>query len=180
MEVWWTITAFRGFTIARLSANTPYGPLAPQQAINIRRVLFLVIDGGRAPSGDWARTADGPSGPEIVVAAAATAMDSSVRSSFTAFDRTMSEWRDALVRWRCSLSPVDRTKYGTPVGWDCRDLKFFVGRVNFQQLGKQRAAELSTIPTRFKLAPKEVDAVVTAGHDALRANQTFRAFLSNP
>jgi NTE family protein len=100
-----------GFIIARLSADTPYGPLAARQAVNIRRVLFLVVDGGRGPSGDWARTAEGPSGPEIVMAAAETAIDSSDRSSF------MSEWRDTLVHWRCGLSEAERTKHGTAVGW---------------------------------------------------------------
>jgi NTE family protein len=169
-----------GFTIARLSANTPYGPLPPAQATKIRRVLFLVIDGGVGPSGDWARTADGPTAPEIVLAAANTAIDSSVRASYTAFDRTMSEWRDALIRWRCSLSPADRRKYGVPDGWNCRDLKFFVGRVNFDQLGKPRADELNAVPTRFNLEPKVVEMVVSAGRDALRANPTLKSFLASP
>ena len=169
-----------GFTVARLSAETPYGPLTAQQAIDIRRVLFLVVDGGRGPSGNWAQTAEGPSGPEIVVAAADTAIDSSVRSSFTAFDHTMSEWRDTLVRWRCGLPAVERAKYRVPAGWDCRDLKFFVGRINFDQLGRQRATELNSVPTRFKLTPEEVETVVAAGRDALRTNPTFRAFLANP
>ena len=62
----------------------------------------------------------------------------------------------------------------------CPDLKFFVGRVNFDQLGGKRATELSRIPTRLKIAPEEVEMVVAAGRDALRANPTFRAFLSNP
>jgi NTE family protein len=176
-----TITASLDFTIARLSADTPYGPLAAQQAVKIRRVLFLVVDGGRGPSGDWARTADGPSGPEIVAAAADTAIDSSVRSSFTAFDHTMSEWRDALVRWRCALSASERARYGTaPGGWDCHDLTFYVGRINFDALGRKRATELNAIPTRLKIAPGEVDMVAAAGRDALRANLTFQAFLSNP
>jgi hypothetical protein len=81
------------------------------------------------------------------MAAANTAIDSSVRASYTAFDGTMSKWRDALVRWRCGLSAPDRRRYGTSGGWNCRDLKFFVGRVNFDQLGKQHANELSSIPT---------------------------------
>ena len=66
-----------GFTIARLSANAPYAPLTARQAANVRRVLFLVIDGGKGPSGDWAKTAEGPTAPEIVMAAANTAIDSS-------------------------------------------------------------------------------------------------------
>ena len=94
-----------GFTIARLSANTPYGPLTPRQAAKIRRVLFLVIDGGMGPLETGREPADGPTAPEIVIAAANTA-SSGRRASYTAFDRTMSEWRmnwsagDALCRRR--------------------------------------------------------------------------------
>jgi NTE family protein len=167
-----------GFTIARLSAETPYGPLTPERAARIRRVLFLVVDGGRGPSGDWAKTAAGPSGPEIVLAAADTAIDSSMRASFTAFDRTMSEWRDSLVRWRCGLSAAERARHGAGAGSDCRALKFFVGRVNFDQLGGERRAALNAIPTRFTLSAKEVETVIAAGRDALRANPTFQAFLA--
>jgi NTE family protein len=167
-----------GFTMARLSANTPYGPLTPKQAIKIRRMLFLVVDGGVGPSGDWAQTADGPTAPEIVLAAANTAIGSSMLASYTAFDRTMSEWRDSLIHWRCGLSAADRHKYGASDGWNCQDLKFFVGRINFEQLGKQRAEQLSSVPTRFKLAPQMVEMVIAAGRDALRANTMFQAFLS--
>jgi NTE family protein len=130
--------------------------------------------------GSWAQTTEGPSGPEIVVDAADTAIDSSVRSSFTAFDHTMSEWRDILVRWRCNLPAAERVKHRATAGWDCRDLKFLVGRINLDRLGRQRAAELNAVPTRFKLTPDQVETVVVAGRDALRTNPTFRAFLANP
>jgi NTE family protein len=124
-----------------LSAETPYGPLTAQQAVKIRRVLFLVVDAGRGPSGEWTQSLEGPTALEIVRAAADTAIDSSARSSFTAFDQTMIEWRDALLRWRCSLSLADRQSYGMAVRSDCHDLKFFVGR---KQLG--RSAPLNLIP----------------------------------
>jgi NTE family protein len=169
-----------GFTIARLSASTPYAPLTARQAARIRRVLFLVIDGGKGPSGDWAGTAEGPTAPEIVIAAANTALDSGRRASYTAFDRTMSEWRDALVRWRCALSAEELRKLGASNGSSCRDLKFFVGFVGFDDLGRQRADQLNSIPTRFKMAPQTVELVIGAARDSLRANATFRAFLSYP
>ena len=167
-----------GFTIARLSANTPYAPLTEAQAAKVHRVLFLVIDGGKGPTGDWTKTAEGPTAPEIVVAAANTALDSGRRASYTAFDRTMSEWRDALVRWRCALPAEEMRKLGASNGSSCRDLKFFVGFVGFDDLGRQRADELNSIPTRFKMAPQTVELVIGAARDALRANATFRAFLS--
>ena len=168
-----------GFTIERLSADTPYGPLTARQAAKIHRVLFLVVDAGRGPSGDWARSPDGPTAPDIVAAAADTAIDSSARSSFTAFDHTMSEWHDALLRWRCGLSLAERQKFGVAARSDCRDLKFFVGRINFDLLGVRRATALNAIPTRFKLTKEDVEALVTAGQDALRANPAFRDFLGS-
>jgi hypothetical protein len=153
------------------------GAVTAQQAIRIRRVLFLVVDAGRGPSGDWAQSTDGPTAPEIVRAAADTAIDSSARASFTAFDQTMSEWRDALVHWRCSLSPAERQKLGAAANSDCQDLRFFVGRINFGQLGTPRAYQLNSIPTRFNLSKEDVEALISAGQDALRTNSTFRAFL---
>ena len=168
-----------GFTIARLSAETPYGPLTAQQAVKIRRVLFLVVDAGRGPSGEWAQSVEGPTALEIVRAAADTAIDSSARSSFTAFDPTMNEWREALVQWRCSLPLTDRQNYGVAARTDCHDLKFFVGRINFEQLGAQRAVELNSIPTRFRLSQQEVEKLIAAGQDALQRNAMFHAFLSS-
>ena len=107
-----------------------------------------MVDAGRGPSGEWTQSLEGPTALEIVRAAADTAIDLSARSSFTAFDQTMSEWRDALLRWRCSLSLADRQSYGVAARSDCHDLRFFVGRINFEQLGAQRAVELNSIPTR--------------------------------
>jgi len=168
-----------GFTIARLSANTPYGPLTPRQAVRLRRVLTLVVDAGRGPSGDWTQTVQGPSGPELVVAAADTAMVASVHASYTAFDRTMLEWQTALTRWRCGLSTAERERLGAPANWDCRDLKFFVTRVGFEQLGPERALALDAVKTSFRLPPDTVDAIIAAGRDALRANPTYAAFLKS-
>jgi NTE family protein len=168
-----------GFTIGRLSSTTPYGPLTPRQAVKLRRVLTVVADAGRGPSGDWTQTVEGPSGPDLVVAAADTAIDASVRASYTAFDRTMSEWQTALVRWRCGLSAAERQHLGAPANWNCRDLKFFVTRVGFDQLGAERAASLDAVKTTFRLPPETVDTVIAAGRDALRANPTFAAFLKS-
>jgi len=165
-----------GFTIARLSSDTPYGPLSPRQAVKLRRGLFLVVDAKTGLSGNWINTIEGPTGADLVKAAADTAIDASVAGSFTAFNATMTDWQAALVRWRCGLSAAERAKYGAGPGWNCRDLKFYVGRVGFDQLDQSRAAELETIPTRFRLPPEQVDSVVEAGRDALRASPALRSF----
>ena len=166
-----------GFTISRLSARTPHEPLSPEQAVRLRRSIVILVDSGRAPSGDWVQTVEGPSGTELIMAAADTAVQASVRASYTAFERIMMDWQRQLIAWRCGLSPQLRTKYGAPANWNCRDLKIFVNRVGFDQLGSERAKALNAVDTRLKLPADQVDAVIAAGHDALRINPTFRDFL---
>ena len=91
-----------GFTIAKLSATAPYAPLTAKQATKIRRVLFLVIDGGVGPSGAWIAAADGPTAPEIVMAAANTAINSSVRAELhglRSHDVRVARRARALAMW---------------------------------------------------------------------------------
>ena len=168
-----------GMTIARLSSDTPYGPLSPRQAVKLRRALILVVDAKTGLSGNWINTVEGPSGADLVKAAADTAIDASVAGSFTAFTATMTDWQGSLVRWRCGLSAADRAKYGVGANWNCRDLKFYVGRIGFDQLDQARAADLERVPTRFHLPPEQVDSVIEAGRDALRASPVFRSFAAN-
>jgi hypothetical protein len=168
-----------GFTIARASSDTAYGPLTPQQAVRVRRGIFLVVDSKAGLSGDWINTVEGPSGVDVVKAAVDTTIDASVGASYSAFDRTMSEWQGSLIRWRCGLSAAERARYGAPAGWNCKDLRFFIGRLGFDQLESARAAVLETVPTRFQLPPQQVDDVIAAGRDVLRASPAFRAFAAS-
>jgi NTE family protein len=87
-----------------------------------------------------------------------------------------------MARCTCPLallSEAESLKYGSTGNWNCRDLKFFVGRINFEQLGAQRSPQLNSIPTRFNLSKAEVQSLITAGQDAVRTNQTFQAFLAS-
>jgi NTE family protein len=168
-----------GFTIARLSSETPYGPLTPRQAVALRRLLFLVVDAGRGPGGDWVNRVEGPGGADLVMAAADTAVDAGVRVGYSVLETTQNEWQAALVRWRCGLSAAQRREFGAPPNWNCRDLKFFIGHLTFDQLDAERAQRLNAIPTRFKLPAADVDLLIDAGADSLRSNDVFKAFLAS-
>ena len=87
--------------------------------------------------------------------------------------------RHKVVRWRCGLPASERRKLGAPKNWNCRDLKFFVGRVNFDQIGQERARRLNAVPTRFKLPAEDVDMLIAAGADSLRVNNVYTAFLAS-
>jgi NTE family protein len=140
-------------------------------------MMFLVVDAGLGPRGDWVRTIEGPSGAALVNAITDAAMDSSKRASYTAFERTMQEWRDALVRWRCGAEGARlRAAHGGP---NCSDVRFLIGRLSFEQLGLERAAELNAVPTSLKLPPESVDALIDAGRDALRTSTAYKTFLGS-
>ncbi len=165
------------FTISRLMANTPHGPLSAREGVRLRRLMFMVVDAGRQPSGNWSQTVAGPSGVDLIMATADTATGSSAAQSYTAFDKMMSDWQAQLIAWRCRLSASERARLGAGPGWNCRDVRFHVSRVGFEQLGEQRAAELDKVETRFRLPADQVDLVVQAGQDAIKANPSFRAFV---
>ncbi|MDQ2078872.1 patatin-like phospholipase family protein [Xanthobacteraceae bacterium Astr-EGSB] len=167
-----------GFTIARESAEAPYEPMSRAEGVTLRRILFLVVDSGRGPQGDWAGKLDGPSGAELVTAVTDAALDANVRASYSAFEANMTAWRESLVRWRCGLSRAEVSGLlgKSSAGWNCRDIKLFIGRIGFDQFDPVRAARLEAVPTRFKLPVGEVDDLIAAGGEALSANATFRAF----
>ena len=168
-----------GFTIARLSASTPFEPLTPHQAVKLRRALFLVVDAGRAAVGDWVNTLEGPRGADLVSAAADTAIDASVRASYTAFEQTMEEWRQQMVRWRCGLNAEQRRQYGVPARWNCRDVRFFIGRVGFDQIGGQREQYLNKVKTTLQLPQDQVDEVIAAGDESVTNSDVLRRFLDS-
>ena len=168
-----------GFTIARLASATPDGPLAPQEAVKLRRFLFLVVDSGRDPSGKWAQTIPGPSGMDLIMATSDTATQSGAIGSYSAFDATMNDWRNQLVAWRCGLPEAERRRLGAPPGWNCRDVQFFIGHISFDELGPERRAALNQVETRLRLPADQVEMLIQAGRDALAVNSKYRAFLTS-
>ena len=104
--------------------------------------------------------------------------ESGAVGSYSAFQDAMSDWQEALTNWRCKLSANERRNFGAPAGWNCKDVKFFVGRISFDQLGPDRSAALNAVETRLKLPPDQVDLLISAGRDALKANKVFREFLN--
>jgi NTE family protein len=61
--------------------------------------------------------------------------------------------------------------------WSCRDVKFTIARVSFEQFDAARAKRLNDVPTSFTLPAASVDELTQAGGDALRANPAFQGFM---
>ena len=89
-------------------------------------------------------------------------------------------WEMELIEWRCAL-PLDEVRRlrGTVAGWDCKDVKLFVGEASFASLAKDMRDAVNQVPTRLKLDTAQVDAVISAGRMATRLTPEFNGFLAS-
>ena len=74
------------------------------------------------------------------------------------------QWQADLIEWRCALplSEVRRLR-GSTAGWDCADVKLFVGQANFEGVEPAMRDRLNKIPTRLRLQTEELDLAIEAG-----------------
>ena len=166
--------------LGRSISRTSYGPLTQRDAVTMRRLLFLVVDAGRGPSGEWVLEAQGPSGLDAAIAATDSAVDSAARLGFDAFRKMMQEWHSAVVEFRCALTSAEvRQLRGSVDGWNCQDVQFHFGSVSFASLGPQREVELNAIATRLSLPTKSIDDAIEAGFDATLVNTTLKSYLDS-
>ncbi len=164
---------------ARIVQGTPYGPLTEHDAVTVRNMLFVVADAGQGPNGSWLQQIDGPSSVDLASAAIDAAIDANVRLSYDGFVLMLKNWREDIVRYRCSLDAkrVAEIRQSQP-GWSCEDVNFSVTHMSFADLGPERASALEAIPTRLKLPAATVDDLIAAGRDSVLRNDVIRAFQS--
>ena len=165
-----------GLVIARAAADKPYMPLPPDKAVKLRRLVFVIVNAGQGPSGDWSHTIEGPSGADLLGAVTTTAIDSAVRSGFDAFRLSVRDWEEATRKWRCRLSPAEARRLGASVDWRCSNIRFEINEVAFARFAPERAARLSAIPTRFRLAPDDIDLLIKSGREAVLDQTSLKAF----
>jgi len=170
-----------GLVLARLAAKQPYEPLKRREAIRIERMLFVIVDAGRPPAGDWAKTPDGPEAQELILAVSDTAIDANVRGSYDYFRNAVSEWRQELIDYRCGLPRAEARRIaGVGADWKCDNLDFFTTRVAFDQMPDEDIRDkLDSIPTRFKLPEADVDLLIRSAGEILRNDEEYLSFLKS-
>jgi NTE family protein len=167
-----------GLAVERARARAAYAPMTPQQAVRLKRMLFLVANAGVEVDYGWTQRLPGPGGVQLAQSIAAASLSAATRAGYDAMRGELRRWEGELVAWRCALPAAEvRRLRGTLAGWDCRDVKFFVGEVSFDALDAGTRARLNAVPTRLRLKPEEVDLVIDAGRRATEASAEFNGFL---
>jgi NTE family protein len=169
-----------GILLERLSASQPHEPFSEREAVKMKRLLFIVVDAGRPPGGDWAKNVD-TGASDLIQAVADTAVDANIRNTYDTFSNHLRDWNRELIDWRCRM-PRERVNalIGDNPQWNCRDVSFHVVKVTFDQMPDPvTRTELEKIPTRFKLPEKSIDLLLDSAGQILRRNSAFQRFLAS-
>ncbi|WP_338845070.1 patatin-like phospholipase family protein [Massilia sp. W12] len=154
-----------------------YGPFTHEEAIRLKRLLFLVVDAGRPVSGEWAKQAEGPSAFDLSLATTDTATDSATRTAMDAFFAMVNNLRQRLVTQRCQLTRAEIERVlGAHAQWRCDELEMTVGAVGFDDLDGALAERLRNMPTRLSLPKEDIDAAIAAGQSAVQRHPAFQRY----
>lgn len=168
-----------GLAVERARARAPYAPMTPEEAVRLKRLLFLVADAGVSRDPAWSQRIAGPGGPALAMSIANASLSAATRSGYDAMRGEMRLWHSELIEWRCALPMAEvRRLRGSTAGWDCRDVKLFVGQANADALPAEMRTRLNKVPTRLRLKPDEVDLSIEAGKTATLATPEFNGFLA--
>jgi predicted acylesterase/phospholipase RssA len=169
-----------GLAVERARAQLPHAPLTAEEAVKLKRMLFLVANAGVEEDYDWTQRVAGPGGVNLATSIAASAMAAASRSGYDSMRGELRLWESELIEWRCALPLTEvRRLRGSAAGWDCKDVKIFVGEASFASLPAVRRDNLNAVPTRLKLTVAEVDMVIEAGRMATRMTPEFNGFLAS-
>ena len=169
-----------GLAVERARAQQPYAPLTPEEAVKLKRMLFLVANAGVEKDYDWTQKVAGPGGVNLAMSIATSAMSAASRSGYDSMRGEMRLWESELIEWRCALPPSEvRRLRGTTQGWDCKDVKLLVGEASFASLPTAMRDQLDAVPTRLKLPTAQVDMVIEAGRMATRLSPEFNGLLAS-
>lgn len=169
-----------GLAVERARAQVPYAPLTAEEAVKLKRMLFLVANAGVDKDYDWTQKVAGPGGVNLAMSIATSAVSAASRSGYDSMRGELRLWESELIEWRCALPLSEVRKLrGTTQGWDCKDVKLFVGEASFASLPTALRDQLDAVPTRLNLPTDQVDMVIEAGRQATRATPEFNGFLAS-
>jgi NTE family protein len=154
-------------------------PMVPQRAVNLRNLLFIVVNAGTKTGDNIHKKIEGPDGIDAYSAVVDPLMSTATARTRDDFFQIMKDWRIDIIEYRCGLSEQRvRALIGDRPGWDCRDVEFHILDLSFDQVkDPSLRAKLEAIPTAYVLPRDQTDLLVTTAGELLRSNPRFKDFL---
>ncbi len=168
-----------GIVTHRQRHDSLIAPMVPKRVVNLKNLLFVVVNAGTKTGENFDKKIEGPSGIDAYSAVLDTLMYTATARTRDVFFLAMSFWRDDIVKYRCALSEQRlRELIGDRQGWDCKDVQFHILDLTFDQVKDQSLREkLEAIPTAYVLPRDQTDLLVKTAGELLRSNPQFKDFL---
>jgi NTE family protein len=154
-------------------------PMVPKRVVNLKNLLFIVVNAGTKTGENIHKKMEGPDGIDAYSAVVDTLMATATARTRDDFFQIMKDWRVDIIKYRCGLSEQRvRALIGDRQGWDCEDVYFDILDLTFDQV-KDRSlrAKLEDIPTAYVLPRDQTDLLVKTAGELLRSDPRFKEFL---
>jgi len=169
-----------GLTTHRKRHVSLIAPMSPKQAVNMKDLLFIVVNAGIENKENFLKNIEGPRGIGALGAAVDTLMATATARTRDDFFQAMEIWQDDITKYRCGLGERQvRELIGDRQGWDCKDVQFHILDLSFDQVTDQSLrAKLENIPTAYVLPREQTDLLVKTAGELLRNHPQFKNFLN--
>lgn len=169
---------FDNFGVASLAVMRAAGPapapLTAREAVQARRIVFLVVNAEYERIVDWPNSANGPGGGEALISALDAATEAGKRGALDALRASLDEIQRDLVQYRCGLERRTVRELRGPGMWTCEDLTVSMEVITLEDAGADAPADLINTPTLVSLPRARVDELIAGGRVAVTANEVVR------
>lgn len=156
--------------VMRAGEGAPF-PLTHGEALQARRVLFLVVNAEYVRPREFQREGtDAIGAQEMIYAPLDVATEVAKRASLDVWREQLPELERDLRRWRCE-QPATAAR----AGWDCTDLSVAMDVITFRDMAPEEYEALYDTPTELSLPRETVDALVRAGRGVVARNAAVAA-----
>lgn len=155
-----------------MRADGRASPLAAEDALRARRVLFLVVNAEYIRPRTFQQTGTDAIGAyEMLYSPVDVATEVAKRASVDVWRAQLPEYQRALREWRCGI-PMDPE----PVGWSCDDITLSMDVITFRDMEPTEYDALYDTATEVSLPRATVDALTRAGRGVVMRNAALREF----
>jgi len=153
------------------TAEGPPFPLTREEALQARRVLFLVVNAEYVrPRTFQSEATDAIGATEMIYAPLDVSTEVAKRASLDVWRATLPEMERALRAWRC-----DQAEIAARAGWRCDDVSVAMDVITFRDMETAEYEALHDTPTELSLPRETVDALIAAGRGVVARNAAVGA-----
>lgn len=148
------------------AAEGPPAPLSRREALQARRVLFLVVNAEYIRPRTFQQSGDDRIGvAEMMVAPVDVATEVSKRASLDVWRASLPAYEQALREWRCAQADI-----AAQAGWRCNDISLAMDVITFRDMTTEEYDALYDTRTDVSLEREVVDALIAAGRGVVARN----------